>query len=270
MDKLQKSMEMKTKDIESCICGRQELFRDNVCKKISSLSELTYQDLLKKAQEYRSYNINLLEKNRNLLLELQESKKLLQKNLKISSSNKDPSVNLSNESNAACTCEAMNKLKQAIVINHMWQNDYNMLKEDLVKANILLEDYRSQITSLKSMLNGLQVKSSNSSSLNSGFTNDDVEAFKQQMLVYKEDYDASQVVISKMQQELSVMKIELNQSQEFTKELMRKNETAKNNFDRVNIENVHILSQLRRLTSQSLPIKSEEKIKEHFKSPSSL
>lgn len=261
---------MKTKDIEKCICEKQEFVRDNICKKISSLSELSYQDLLKKAQEYRSYNINLLEKNRLLLLESQELKKLLQQNLKISSSNKDPSVNLSNESNAVCTCEAMNKLNQAIVINHMWQNDYNTLKEELVKANILLEDYRTQITSLKSMLNGLQLKSSNSSSFNSRFTNDDVEAFKQQMLVYKEDYDASQVVISKLQQDLSEMKIQLNQSQEFIKELMRKNEAAKNNFDRVNIENVHILSQLRRLTSQSLPIKSEEKKKENSKSPSSL
>ena len=89
-------------------------------------------------------------------------------------------------------------------------------------------------------------------------------------MLYKEDFEANQKVISKLQQDLSEMKIELNKSQEVIKELNRKNLIAKDNFDRVNAENIHILTQLRRLstTSQSTPKGSEEQKFSRSLSPS--
>ena len=55
---------------------KQEVYGDNGNRKISPLIELSKEELLKKAQEYRKSNIELLEKNRLLSQELKTLKRL--------------------------------------------------------------------------------------------------------------------------------------------------------------------------------------------------
>jgi len=157
-----------------------------------------------------------------------------------------------------CTCGALKNIDQLMMINHQWQKDYTALQEDYNSLKGALWKAESRIATVQSEKEELIVKLkclNNDRSLPSmtsrTSTEEDIEALKQQLIVYKEDFDAEKKDTDRLTSDNNKLKIELQKSYDIIDDLTTKSTTIKANLRRVSNEKDHIISELRKLTSPS-------------------
>jgi len=162
-----------------------------------------------------------------------------------------------------CYCGATEKLNEVVKVNHFWQKDYTVLMDECnnLKARLwktesemgllrkeneeLREKVLKQINEEHSHVNGTLKETTL-------FTLDDIEALKQQLIIYKEDYTAEKEDSKKLCEEQNKLKLELQKSYGVIDNLTMKNSNIRESYDRVNSEKEHIIKELRRLSTTTL------------------
>ncbi|XP_057310936.1 polyamine-modulated factor 1-binding protein 1-like [Hydractinia symbiolongicarpus] len=238
--------------------------------RLTSTDDLSKEELVRKLKEYRKANIELLEDKRHLLLRSQEACKLKEQTLEEKGevfqeikSNSSTRENM-DEGKSRCNCEAATTLTEVIKVNHVWQKDYTRLSQEFNKVKARLWKAESQLRLTRQeneeLIRNIQKVEEQQpdarmafSTENNTYTLDDIEALKQQLIIYKEDYTAEKEDKKKLTEEQNKLKLELQKAYGIIDSLTVKNNTMKENYRRVSSEKEHIIKELRRLSTSTLP-----------------
>lgn len=174
------------------------------------------------------------------------------------------------DENVKCPCGALQKLSKVIDVNHQWQQDYTKLQEEynILKAKVITVERRNEelerenqnlLEKLEDHLNAPKGDGDNTTPIKEiQYTIDDVEALKQQLVIYKEDFMQEKNDHTRVSKENNKIKLELQRAQSMIEKLNQKNSLLKENFRKVSAEKEHILQELRKLSmTPTKPISNE-------------
>jgi len=154
---------------------------------------------------------------------------------------------------------------RVIAVNHHWQQDYTKLQEEhnTVKANLITAEKRceelerenhSLVRRLRDCSDGINMSADEAVVVTSPtsptlrYTFSDIEALKQQVMIYKEDFLQEKNDHQKVNKEHNKLKLELQHAQTIIDKLNQKNTQIKESYRRVSLEKEHIVQELRKLS----------------------
>jgi len=165
-------------------------------------------------------------------------------------------------SNSKCNLQA--KLNEVTRINHIWQKDYTSLLAEANNTKIRLRSVEKQLDvshDLNAVLktentewrNYIEKKDdkpiSPSKEAGQNIVKDELEALKQQLNVYKEDFDRERKDKDELEVKLKAIKRDLGTSLKTIDKMKEENNDLRLRCRKTNSEKEGILSELRRLTT---------------------
>eukprot|EP00794_Sanderia_malayensis_P012999 gene12999-14338_t len=252
--------------------------------------EKMYQELFKKYHDMRKLNIELLEEKRELLLRSQDKrftsdtggdygtgtcKQTKEKFLDLKDLEElDEGMNSSNESNteSSCVCRSSRCFEEVVRVNHQWQEKFEDLLNEREQVNARFKKFHTEVEQEKSENHRLRTlvdkltedlqnvsptmydhKTRRASADQACYTSDDVEALKQQLIAYEEDFQNERKDKTTAQDESKMLQEKLQTANERIRKLSDESRRYKQCFGEVYQQKEHLISELRRLSTSSLP-----------------
>jgi len=258
--------------------------RRNPAPQDFSFDHFTKEQIIQMLKEYKVANIELLEDKRLSIMKTQDQQKFETNsntselysttNTESSTSN---AINTSTEQkstmdvnmNLTCTCNLQTKLNEVIRFNHIWQKDYTTLLDENNNTKVRLRALEKQLDVAHNLNAVLQTETlemreyierkegqlfSLSNEVHQNIYKDEVEALKQQLSIYKEDFDREQKEKKELQVKLKAIKRDLGTSLKTIDKIKSEKNDLRQNYRRASFQKEHILSELRRLSTTSLPL----------------
>jgi len=176
------------------------------------------------------------------------------------------------ETCSKCKCNLQVKLNEVTRINYIWQKDYTTVSVEMNNTKIRLRELEKQFevaNSLNAVLRteNLEMRTyiersneklSNNSS-NKEYQNnfkDELEILKQQVNIYKEDFEKEQKEKIELEVKLKAIKKDLTTSLKTIDKTKEEIDGLRKNYQRTRSEKEYILSELKRLSSCRLEDKT--------------
>ncbi|XP_065053703.1 uncharacterized protein LOC135682646 isoform X2 [Rhopilema esculentum] len=225
-----------------------------------SSSDLMYNELLECFNETRRRNIKLLEEKRELLLRLQEETRRSSKGQLESIYSGEDDYFLDIESNSS-----NGKLLKG---NHEWKRKYEAVSLEYAHLKTICEHMKKEIVedkeendklkqlvcNLSADLKKLGLSSKiQTSKANDVCKSDEMEALKQQIELYQEDFNNERKDKEKLLNEKNFLEGQLQQASESLEMVSAENQRFRQCLNKVTHQKEHIISEIRRLSASSLP-----------------
>jgi len=167
-----------------------------------------------------------------------------------------------------CNCQATKDLKKVLDVNQHWQSDYNQLMdanqllktkywnlkqkyEDMKKENVELMGRCAELCRKKIDQQFPQVENKpvEKTVETSKFTADDLEALKQQLAIYKQDFMEEKKEHQNTSRQNNKLKMELRQLRQTVDGYFKDNQSMKEKYHKLYAEKNHIVNELQRLSN---------------------
>ncbi|XP_065053695.1 uncharacterized protein LOC135682646 isoform X1 [Rhopilema esculentum] len=244
-----------------------------------SSSDLMYNELLECFNETRRRNIKLLEEKRELLLRLQEETRRSSKGQLESIYSGEDDYFLDIESNSSngkrtfeefgtCKCKSTEGLHELLKGNHEWKRKYEAVSLEYAHLKTICEHMKKEIVedkeendklkqlvcNLSADLKKLGLSSKiQTSKANDVCKSDEMEALKQQIELYQEDFNNERKDKEKLLNEKNFLEGQLQQASESLEMVSAENQRFRQCLNKVTHQKEHIISEIRRLSASSLP-----------------
>jgi len=240
--------------------------------------EILYQDLLQRFSETRKLNMKLLEEKRELLLRMQSDKSSELRphsraqhdcendiEFSVMDLSDTGSMGDASERSHSCYCDSVAKAKKLSELNfkieeryNLLKNDYDKLESDFLKLREENKEDRAENSKLRNLIEKLSSDLQNSkhtrgNQAKDSYNFEDIEALKQQLIAYKEDFDQERKDKEKSQCCKDELEVRLKDANSKLSKLSLENMQYKQCLSQVKQQKEHLLSEMRRLSTSSLP-----------------